>query len=1079
MDATLPASLQQALDEAAAPSHALQRQATDWLEEWMASQLDPSWKGLDSWRLLVLITCRRHPDGPYRQKLLAGLFHLWKGNRLPPDHIRTLLEALLAPGQPSVLPDLPLAGSPSETPLTTEIACRLGGAEEAGRRLSFLEGLVVSVDPHTPSLTILESPSFRERTLRLHAPWEYLTRLVWPGARLHLFNIRPDGPLDGKSLCVVEPDYMVDMTTIAGYVLGKHAPGIDLPEKYWLDRLTPALPSRPMVRGGILGAYLARRALHPALSHREAWRQALFGRMMDILQVCNDASLLHQWEADAPRHFEHLRKALHRPDDEGTLEAEVSYIIPPLGMRGRLDILHRGRRCRTVLELKSRERITDTADPSHCLQAYFYQLMVTLAEPDAPAVRAFVLYTADPQARRHRVDETDPSWLCRAVHIRNHVVGYEYWLAFRNVAILNVLRQKKDRLSGPDVPPWIRRQYRIIHQALERLAPEERDYLYELHGFMAREQWHAMVGSLQGRREDRRSYASLWRPLSGNSFDRVEDAVVTGRGPQAGDGVVFQYPSAAFFAARPGDAVVALPAGRLREGFPAAHRLLVGTVIRHTAGQVTVRFRDAAYWESPSARPRRWTLALETYIGGYWPLLRAMAFFVGASPAFRKLLLGKTLPSELPPKPLRTDPGLPLTSHQQQLLQDIIRGNAYYLLQGPPGTGKTRFLLRAVLYHYLQGGHRILLVGFTNRSVDEICSVLHEMGDVPFLRLGRGENTEHAAHTLEGWQTRHPEEGLSEWRERMGRIRCVVGTLHAVSRLVALHNVFPYRLVVMDEASQLLEPYAMGILARQQVPFVMVGDEKQLPAVTLQSEAAAAVRSPRLQALGFVSWSESFFGRMLRQVERHRRHDLQGMLREQGRMHRDIQQLASPLFYDGKLEPLPGPAGRWQTRPLDERDDAANPLRQARAVFIPVPAAGNGKENPAEVEAVTKAVAWCREVGVSFEEIGIIAPFRAQVAAIRRALLSDVGKDAEGILIDTVERFQGGQRRAIIISFTASTPSLLKLAGSPAPTRPDIDRKLNVMLTRAREYLILIGHPDVLDRHPTYRRLLNLLRGRP
>jgi DNA replication ATP-dependent helicase Dna2 len=77
---------------------------------------------------------------------------------------------------------------------------------------------------------------------------------------------------------------------------------------------------------------------------------------------------------------------------------------------------------------------------------------------------------------------------------------------------------------------------------------------------------------------------------------------------------------------------------------------------------------------------------------------------------------------------------------------------------------------------------------------------------------------------------------------------------------------------------------------------------------------------------------------------------------------------------------------------------------------------------------------------------------------------------ASKVTIDTVERFQGGARDIIILSLCVNSvhqwPSVL------SPNDEGVDRKLNVALTRARSFFVLIGHEDTIKQQPLYQQLL-------
>ena len=58
-----------------------------------------------------------------------------------------------------------------------------------------------------------------------------------------------------------------------------------------------------------------------------------------------------------------------------------------------------------------------------------------------------------------------------------------------------------------------------------------------------------------------------------------------------------------------------------------------------------------------------------------------------------------------------------------------------YLVIGPPGTGKTSYGMKNILTEeLLQEGSRVLLLSYTNRAVDEICSKLVDIPGLDFIR---------------------------------------------------------------------------------------------------------------------------------------------------------------------------------------------------------------------------------------------------------------------------------------------------------------------------------------------------------
>ena len=194
--------------------------------------------------------------------------------------------------------------------------------------------------------------------------------------------------------------------------------------------------------------------------------------------------------------------------------------------------------------------------------------------------------------------------------------------------------------------------------------------------------------------------------------------------------------------------------------------------------------------------------------------------------------------------------------------------------------------------------------------------------------------------------------------------------------------------------------------------FVLIGDDRQLPPV---------VRNKGL--------AHSMFERLKRHTE------YVTLLETQYRMHPDIMDLSNRFFYEGRLKA--GVAERDRTPP-DGSDRAV--------VFVPVESARDGRSNVDEARVVVDFVrSFTEGCGISPESIGVVSPFRAQVVLLRQMLAGT------GVAVDTVERFQGGERDIMILSFVRS-----RGAGFVFD-----DRRLNVALTRARRKLVLVAHPEL------------------
>ena len=386
------------------------------------------------------------------------------------------------------------------------------------------------------------------------------------------------------------------------------------------------------------------------------------------------------------------------------------------------------------------------------------------------------------------------------------------------------------------------------------------------------------------------------------------------------------------------------------------------------------------------------------------------------------------------------------------LMAQMLASPEYFLLVGPPGTGKTSIVLRNAVRHlYNHTSERLLLVAFTHRAVDEICSSLESIEGIDYLRLGRSSHCPEVFHhrlmekRLEGISSRN------DLRSLLATQRIVVGTVSLLSMQSALFKIFgDFDTIICDEASQLLDYQVVPLLTRAR-RFFLIGDHKQLPAVSLQPEV------------------DSLFYKLYKRVYSDRK-DVTGTLSHQGRMHPEIATLSNELFYENRLKPIPLP-------------HQLLPSTSPRCRFVDVvPFSLNGfKYNEAEAQScaliVKQIIQELKQEGIPLtsQSIGIIVPYRSQIATIIAAL-QNIGlkQEARMINIDTVERYQGSQRDHIIYSATVSTPFQLERLATPCLMEGGVavDRKLNVIITRARLSLHIIGWRELLTKNCIYRQLI-------
>jgi superfamily I DNA and/or RNA helicase len=313
------------------------------------------------------------------------------------------------------------------------------------------------------------------------------------------------------------------------------------------------------------------------------------------------------------------------------------------------------------------------------------------------------------------------------------------------------------------------------------------------------------------------------------------------------------------------------------------------------------------------------------------------------------------------------------------------------------------------------------------------------------------------------------------WRQVIASHQVFVSTVATFqNNLLLLKKFIAFKHLVVDEASQLTEAQLSGIIAAFD-KFVLIGDHKQLPAVVTQDDKLCVIPpGGYLDQLKISDLRISLFERLFRNAKDKGWHAGYGQLIDHYRMHEQIAALIKK-DYDNELI---AHADRQLTDEAPYILPSDNPfyaVSRSRIVFIESLLDSGLKRNAQEARMVVKLVKMLVEVG-KFEltDIGVITPFRAQIVEIKRNM-PQAWLEEEKFIVDTVERFQGGQRKVVIFSTTISSLRQLSTIQNIASNDADrTDRKLLVSISRAQEQIIALGNPDALRISPGYRHLMEM-----
>ena len=960
----------------------------------------------------------------------------------------------------------------------------------------------------TPLDEVSEQPYLvRYNVPQINEEFAETCKLLWRHAQVNLLDVAIDeAGILTPSFIVLEPDYLLDISSLAECFrdYGHH------PANYFLSRLQPIENARPLLLGNIANLFLDEwiHAKSEEIDYRTCMQKA-FRRYPIELAACSDLrdkEKERQFFEDCKLHFDHIRETVNDTFhaagyelDKTDAVLEPSYICEALGLQGRLDYMQRD--MSSFIEMKSGKAdeyaIRGKVEPkeNNKVQMLLYQAVLQYSMGmDHRKVKAYLLYTRYPLLYPSR-----PSWAMvrRVIDLRNRIVADEYGIQLRNsleytsqkLEEINASTLNERGLKGRFWETYLRPSIDNFQSKLKALSALEKNYFYAVYNFITKELYTSKSGDVDY--EGRTGAASLWLSTLAEKCEAGEiiydlkikenhaaDEYKAGLTLTAGSEMLHAETFLPNF--RQGDAIILYE--RNCDTDNVTNKMVFkGNIEYLTENEIGIRLR--ATQQNPSVLPAESLYAIEhdTMDTTFRSMYQGLYAYLSARKERRDLLLSQ--------RPPRFDKSLDsmIFCSEDDFTRVALKAKAaqdYFLLIGPPGTGKTSCALKKMVETFhADKDAQILLLSYTNRAVDEICKSLASIAPaVDFIRVGSELSCDEAyrGHLIENELSSCNRR--SEVYERIRNCRIIVGTVAAISGKPELFRLKHFDVAIIDEATQILEPQLLGILCARGEDekdaidkFVLIGDHKQLPAVVQQNAEQAAIYDESLLSIGLSNLKDSLFERLYRNCTAacsssaiHRSYD---MLCRQGRMHPEVALFANRAFYGGRLIPVGLP---------HQIEDSDTICRLAFYPSVPEKAGASAKINYSEARIVADLAVRIYEHHQSdFDEsrtLGIITPYRSQIALIKKEIESVGIPVLNRILVDTVERFQGSERDVIIYSFCVNYPYQLKfLSNLTEEEGVLIDRKLNVALTRARKQMFITGVSELLERNPLYKSLLKLI----
>ncbi|KAJ2956256.1 hypothetical protein NQZ79_g7850 [Umbelopsis isabellina] len=383
------------------------------------------------------------------------------------------------------------------------------------------------------------------------------------------------------------------------------------------------------------------------------------------------------------------------------------------------------------------------------------------------------------------------------------------------------------------------------------------------------------------------------------------------------------------------------------------------------------------------------------------------------------------------------------------------------LVHGVFGSGKS--YLAAVLIIFIQElvddinagrepedriTYNILITSITNVAVDRILLSLLDLGYDDFARVGSlrkiakailpysvqsrvnndadikeleamlkdepmsANDTSFVETALQKFQKAETQANIKEAR--------VIGTT-CVASVFELFNGTTVPLILLDEASQIMEPMAMVPITRFSAErIILIGDPLQLPP-TLVTPCDPEIAGQGIEKTLFDRCAEMGISPV--------------MLRTQYRCHPQISRLSNNLFYERRL-----------INGITEHKRPALFSELPHVCFVNV----NGTEkrrpgyqsyhNDSEIQVTVQALRSLLLLGISPVDIGVISLYKEQADKLDGCLKEMTNSSFGSVQISTVDAFQGAEKEVIILCTVRTNPSNFI----------DNPQRINVALSRAK-----------------------------